>query len=50
MEVSKQPEAGSYDNRLVGAYISARIACGYVISSSYSAKMYFCFRRGDFGP
>jgi len=31
--VSKQPEAGSHDNRLSGAYISAQIACGYVLHS-----------------
>lgn len=37
--MSEQPEAGSYDNRLAGAYISARIACGYVLRSSYSNKM-----------
>ena len=50
MEVSTQPEAGSYDYSLVGAHISARIACCYVIRSLYSAKMYFYSRRGDFGP
>ena len=39
----KQPEAGSYDNGLAGAYISAQIACGYVLHPSNSAKCIFTF-------
>jgi hypothetical protein len=49
-EVSKQPEAGSHDNRHAGAYISARIARGYVLHSSYSAMVYLDVRRVDVVP